>query len=103
MIYALGAGAVVGQLLDGAWRSTVLPGAMVVSVVALLAGVAGSRWRAVGLGSAAFALALIGGALLAARVEQRPADPAHIAAMSLPWRGELVGVVRGEPMRRARG
>jgi competence protein ComEC len=105
MIYVVGAGFAAGQLLEAGLRPWAVSGAVVVGVLALVA-----FWRAdapVERGrcgpAAGFALALAAGGVLTAAVERRPGDPTHVANLALPWRGALIGVVRGEPERRPHG
>src|SRR5262249_43432116 len=102
MIYALGAGAVVGQLLDPGWRATAVLAAGVLACCALAAKYGWPRRTAACAALGGFAVALGGATLLPAHVERPPEDAGHIASLGLPWRGELLGVVRGEPIRRPR-
>ncbi|HWP65163.1 MAG TPA: ComEC/Rec2 family competence protein [Candidatus Limnocylindria bacterium] len=102
MIHALGAGSVLGQLVDAEWRAAAIVLAAVVLAAAGAAAAVGPGRRRELAALAAFCAALAGAGWLTEAVERRPIAPAHVAATALPWRGALVGVVRGEPVRRAR-
>jgi competence protein ComEC len=100
MIYAVAAGFAVGQLVPAEAREFVeLWGVVVAGLAGTVALGRQARWRQ-SPAVTAFGLSVLAGAILTGAVERRPRDVAHIANLQLPWRGELIGIVRGEPIRR---